>query len=94
MICTNEKKIYELARIFRSHGMARESGNKTFEKSLIKNFIGHMFGGKHVVLVGTKFNENVFKKKACCCKMKLKRKYIESRITISLVPRVLLHFMG
>ena len=36
MICTNEKKIYELARIFRSHGMARESGNKIFEKSLIK----------------------------------------------------------
>ncbi len=36
MICTNEKKIYELAKIFRSHGMARESGNKIFEKSLIK----------------------------------------------------------
>ncbi len=36
MICTNEKKIYELARIFRSHGMVRESGNKIFEKSLIK----------------------------------------------------------
>ena len=36
MICTNEKKIYELARIFRSHGMARESGNKIFEKNLIK----------------------------------------------------------
>ncbi len=36
MICTNNKKIYELARMLRSHGMARESGNKKFEKNIIK----------------------------------------------------------
>ncbi|PDH20172.1 MAG: DegT/DnrJ/EryC1/StrS aminotransferase family protein [Candidatus Pelagibacter sp. TMED286] len=36
MICTNDKKIYELAKIFRSHGMARESNNKVFENSIIK----------------------------------------------------------
>ena len=32
MICTNDKKIFQLARILRSHGMARESGNKKFER--------------------------------------------------------------
>ena len=32
MICTNNKKIYELARMLRAHGMVRESGNKKFEK--------------------------------------------------------------
>jgi CDP-6-deoxy-D-xylo-4-hexulose-3-dehydrase len=36
MICTNNKKIYELSRILRSHGMSRESGNKFFENK-IKN---------------------------------------------------------
>ena len=36
MICTNNKKIYELIRMLRSHGMARESGNKNFERLLIK----------------------------------------------------------
>ena len=36
MICTNDRKIYELARMLRSHGMAREAGNKKFEKLLIK----------------------------------------------------------
>ena len=36
MICTNDKKIYELAKIFRSHGMARESNNKVFENQMIK----------------------------------------------------------
>jgi CDP-6-deoxy-D-xylo-4-hexulose-3-dehydrase len=36
MICTNNKKIYELIRMLRSHGMARESGNKSFERLLIK----------------------------------------------------------
>ena len=35
MICTNDKKIYELAKMLRSHGMARESGNKKFEKNII-----------------------------------------------------------
>ena len=32
MICTNEKKIYEISKIIRSHGMVRESKNKNFEK--------------------------------------------------------------
>ncbi len=35
MICTNNKKIYETAKILRSHGMLRESGNKQFEKKII-----------------------------------------------------------
>ena len=38
MICTNNKKIYELIKILRSHGMARESGNTKFEKSVIKKY--------------------------------------------------------
>jgi len=38
MISTNDKKIYELSKIFRSHGMVRESKNKTFEKSMIKKY--------------------------------------------------------
>ena len=28
MICTNDKKIYHLAKILRSHGMSRELGDK------------------------------------------------------------------
>ena len=38
MICTNDKKIYELAKILRSHGMARESNNLHFEKKMIKKY--------------------------------------------------------
>lgn len=38
MICTNNKKIYELLKILRSHGMVRESGNANFEKSMIKKY--------------------------------------------------------
>ena len=38
MVCTNDKKIYELIRMLRSHGMARESGNKKYEKKIIKKF--------------------------------------------------------
>ena len=38
MVCTNNKKIYELIRMLRSHGMARESGNSKFEKSIIKKY--------------------------------------------------------
>lgn len=38
MICTDQKKIYELLKILRSHGMVRESGNKIFEKSLQKKY--------------------------------------------------------
>jgi len=36
MICTNNKKIYELIRVLRSHGMLRECGNSNFEKKIIK----------------------------------------------------------
>lgn len=36
MICTNNKKIYELIRVLRSHGMLRESGNSSFENKVIK----------------------------------------------------------
>ena len=36
MICTNDKKIYEIVKILRSHGMARESNNSFFEKKMIK----------------------------------------------------------
>ena len=32
MICTNDKKIYEIVKILRSHGMARESNSSVFEK--------------------------------------------------------------
>ncbi|MDB4083857.1 aminotransferase class I/II-fold pyridoxal phosphate-dependent enzyme [Candidatus Pelagibacter sp.] len=38
MISTNNKKIYELAKILRSHGMARESKNKQFEKKMINKY--------------------------------------------------------
>lgn len=38
MICTNNKKIYEIARMLRSHGMLRESGNKSYEKKLQNKF--------------------------------------------------------
>ena len=37
MICT-DKKIYELLKILRSHGMVRESGNKIFERSQQKKY--------------------------------------------------------
>ena len=37
MVCTNDKKIYELSRIFRSHGMAREAKNEKFETEIKKN---------------------------------------------------------
>jgi CDP-4-dehydro-6-deoxyglucose reductase, E1 len=36
MICTNDKKVYELIRVLRSHGMLRECGNSTYEKKIIK----------------------------------------------------------
>jgi len=38
MICTNDKKIYEIVKILRSHGMARESNNSVFEKKMIKTY--------------------------------------------------------
>ena len=38
MICTNDKKIYEIVKILRSHGMVRESNNPIFEKRIIKKY--------------------------------------------------------
>ncbi len=38
MICTNDKKIYEIAKMLRSHGMVRETGNKRFEKLMVKKY--------------------------------------------------------
>ena len=38
MICTNDKKIYELVKILRSHGMVREANNLHFEKKMIKKY--------------------------------------------------------
>lgn len=38
MISTNDKKIYELSKIFRSHGMAREANNITFERKIQKKY--------------------------------------------------------
>ena len=37
MVCTNSRKIYELVKILRSHGMVRESGNKKYEKNIINS---------------------------------------------------------
>jgi CDP-6-deoxy-D-xylo-4-hexulose-3-dehydrase len=36
MICTNDKKMYQLARMLRSHGMAREIDNKKIENKIVK----------------------------------------------------------
>ena len=38
MISTNDKKIYELSKIFRSLGMAREANNITFERRIQKKY--------------------------------------------------------
>jgi CDP-6-deoxy-D-xylo-4-hexulose-3-dehydrase len=38
MICTNNRKIYELSKILRSHGMAREAKNKAFELKTVKKY--------------------------------------------------------
>jgi CDP-6-deoxy-D-xylo-4-hexulose-3-dehydrase len=38
MVCTNNRKIYEIVRMLRSHGMVRESGNHKFEKSMVKKY--------------------------------------------------------
>ena len=38
MICTDNKYIYEKARIFRSHGMAREAKNVKFQKKMEKKY--------------------------------------------------------
>ena len=36
MICTNDKNVYKILRIIRSHGMLRESGDRNYEKKLVK----------------------------------------------------------
>jgi len=36
IVCTNNKRIYEIAKMLRSHGMLRESGNKQLERKLVK----------------------------------------------------------
>lgn len=38
MICTNNKKIHEMTKMFRSHGMVRESKNKKFEKKMVNKY--------------------------------------------------------
>ena len=38
MICTNNKKFYEMIKMYRSHGMLREAGNKKFEQINIKKY--------------------------------------------------------
>jgi len=38
MVCTNDKKIYQLSRILRSHGMAREIGNIKDENKIISRY--------------------------------------------------------
>ena len=38
MVCTNNKKIYHIARSMRAHGMARELGSLIEEKKLIKKY--------------------------------------------------------
>ena len=38
MICTNNKEVYEMSRMLRSHGMLREVENKKYEKKMIKKY--------------------------------------------------------
>ena len=38
MICTNNKRIYELARILRSHGLLREIESNKIKNQLIKKY--------------------------------------------------------
>jgi CDP-6-deoxy-D-xylo-4-hexulose-3-dehydrase len=38
MVCTNNKKIYEIVKMLRSHGMLRESGNNKFENLMIRKY--------------------------------------------------------
>ena len=38
MICTNDKKIFHLAKILRSHGMAREIGESRIENKIINKY--------------------------------------------------------
>ena len=38
MICTNDKKIFDLAKVLRSHGLVRELKDKSLEKKFIKQY--------------------------------------------------------
>jgi len=38
MICTNDKRVFHLARMLRSHGMVREIGDKIAEKKIINEY--------------------------------------------------------
>ena len=38
MICTNNKKIFEISKMLRSHGMVREAKNNIFEKKMISKY--------------------------------------------------------
>ena len=38
MICTNNKKIYELSKILRSHGLVREAKNKKYEEKIMNKY--------------------------------------------------------
>ncbi len=38
MVCTNDKKIYELVKMLRGHGLLRESGNIKMQNSLKKKY--------------------------------------------------------
>lgn len=38
MICTNDEKLYEMARIYRSHGMLREADNKEMKEKYINMY--------------------------------------------------------
>ena len=38
MICTNDKNIFQLAKVLRSHGMAREIGDSKIEKKIIRKY--------------------------------------------------------
>lgn len=51
MISTNSKKVYEIAKMLRSHGMLRESGNSILEKNLIKKY--HKLSPKFIFLYPT-----------------------------------------
>ena len=48
MICTDNKRIYEMAKMLRSHGMLRESGNQFFEKKMQKKY--HLLSPKFIFL--------------------------------------------
>ena len=54
MICTNNKRIYELSRVLRSHGMLRESKNTTYENKLKKK-ISKFISTVYISLPNTQF---------------------------------------